>query len=61
VGLETTSTIAGKYTPGIISALPYLIDDTPAGVEDTGGTGEYKSFTIDLLSSPSPASPTLGV
>jgi hypothetical protein len=53
--------MAGESTPGIISALPSSTMDTLADSEDAGGTGEYKSFTTDLLSSPSPASPTLGV
>jgi hypothetical protein len=51
----------GESTPEIISVLPSSTKDTPANLEDAGGTGEYKSFTIDLLSSPSPASPMLGV
>jgi hypothetical protein len=55
------STMAGKSTPGIISALPSSIKDTPADLEDAGGTGEYKLFTTDLSSSPSLASPLLGV
>jgi hypothetical protein len=53
--------MAGESTPGIISALPSSTKDTPADLEDAGGTGEYKLFTTDLSSSPSPASSTLGV
>jgi hypothetical protein len=52
--------MAGKSTPGIISALPSSTKDTPANLEDAGGTGEYKSFITDSLSSLSPVSPTLG-